>query len=204
MAFVDDLALELYSISLVGFLALYITIRMYLANRRGEKSLDGYLKAGAVPMLILGAFILIMGLFGEFSWPLPGSYNILFYDPYVMLGIILVAGSASVLLKQKLQSVGFLSLLAGLVVAWYGVHGYLIGLTSSPIGLLGLFLAFGSAAVFAYPMTLMIDNVALLNGKQSKVWMACLILFCISVFAASAVAALIATLAIPVHLASAP
>lgn len=204
VVFVDNLGIELYSLSFVGFLTLYMTVKMYLAYKRGEKNLENHLRLGIVPMTVLGIFIFIMGLESEFTWPLPGAYNILFFDPYVMLGVILIAATVSVLLKEKLQNVGFLTLLMGFVLIDYGVQAYSIGLTKEPLALLGLFVAFGVAAIFAYPVTLIMDRMPAMGKRPSAMWTAALVVFWIFLLLASVIAAVIASSAIPAHLVAVP
>ena len=204
MVFIDDLAIELYSLAFVGLLTLYMTLKMYFAYRRGEKNLEGHVRSGIIPMTVLGIFILIMGLAGEMTWPLPGQYNILFFDPYVMLGVILVGATVSMLLRQKLQNVGFLTLMVGLMLLDYGYQAYHLGLTSAPIALLGLYSAYGVAAIFAYPVTLLIDGADSKKGKSDIKWTIALVIFWIFLLLASIVAAFVASSAIPSHLLKAP
>ncbi len=118
MAFIDDLAMELFTLSLVGVLSIYLTGTAYLAYRKGVKDIEEVMKPGAFPLLVLGMIITIMGIYGEMTWPLPGSYNILFYDPYLILGLILLMVAISLILKQKLQYTGIIALFAGLIAIY--------------------------------------------------------------------------------------
>lgn len=204
MVFTDDLAFELYTVAFAGFLIIYMTVKMSLAQRKGEKDLSGYLGAGIIPITVLGLFMFIMGLFGESTWPLPGSYNILFFDPYTLFGIIILGASLSIILKKKLQYVGFLSLMAGLVLIDYAIQGYALGLTSAPLALLGLFAFAGISGILAYPVTLIIDCSKPQKNNRSSLWLMVLVLFWIFIFLTSALAAFIAYEAIPAHLKSAP
>ncbi|MCY0851830.1 MAG: DUF981 family protein [Thermoplasma acidophilum] len=203
MAFIDDLAMELFTLSLVGVLSLYLTGTAYLAYRKGVKDIEEVMKPGAFPLLVLGMIITIMGIYGEMTWPLPGSYNILFYDPYLILGLILLMVAISLILKQKLQYTGIIALFAGLIAIYYGANAYIDKMTASPIAMLGLYIAFGLTGVFTYPTTLIYD---LLPGKAkvSKLWMVVLIIFWIGLVVSAVLAALTAIEAVPQHLLKPP
>ncbi|CAC12224.1 conserved hypothetical membrane protein [Thermoplasma acidophilum] len=203
MAFIDDLAMELFTLSLVGVLSLYLTGTAYLAYRKGVKDIEEVMKPGAFPLLVLGMIITIMGIYGEMTWPLPGSYNILFYDPYLILGLILLMVAISLILKQKLQYTGIIALFAGLIAIYYGANAYIDKMTASPIAMLGLYIAFGLTGVFTYPTTLIYD---LLPGKAkvSKLWMVVLVIFWIGLVVSAVLAALTAIEAVPQHLLKPP
>ncbi|GGM68737.1 hypothetical protein GCM10007108_03590 [Thermogymnomonas acidicola] len=204
MAFIDDLALELFTLALVGVLAIYMTGMTYLQYRRSRNAdVESALYPGFFPLLVLGLFITVMGIYGEMTWPLPGSYNILFYDPYTLLGLIIIGMAIAIYMKQKLQYVGIIALFAGLMAIYYGYNAYLDHMTSSPIAMLGLYLAFGIAGVLTFPTTLIYDS---LPGKQnvSKGWTVVLVLFWLALVVASVLAAVTGILAVPQHLLAPP
>ncbi len=203
MAFIDDLAMELFTLSLVGVVSIYLTGSVYIAYRRGIKDIEEVLKPGVYPLGILGGIITIMGIYGEMTWPLPGSYNILFYDPYLIIGLILVIMAVSIAMKQKLQFTGILALFSGLIAIYYGANAYMDKMTSSPIAMLGLYIAFGLTGVFTYPTTLIYD---MLPGKEkvSKLWTVVLVIFWIGLVVSAVLAALTAIEAVPQHLLSPP
>lgn len=203
MAFIDDLAMELFTLSLVGVVSVYLTGAVYLAYRKGVKDIEGVLKPGVYPLSILGGIITIMGIYGEMTWPLPGSYNILFYDPYLIIGLILIMIAVSIAMKQKLQFTGILALFSGLIAIYYGANAYMDKMTSSPIAMLGLYIAFGLTGVFTYPTTLIYD---MLPGKEkvSKLWTVVLVIFWIGLIVSAVLAAVTAIEAVPQHLLSPP
>ena len=203
MAFIDDLAMELFTLSLVGVVSIYLTGSVYMAYRKGIKDIESVLKPGIIPLGVLGGIITIMGIYGEMTWPLPGSYNILFYDPYLIIGLILIIIAVSIAMKQKLQFTGILALFSGLIAIYYGANAYLDKMTSSPIAMLGLYIAFGLTGVFTYPTTLIYD---LLPGKEkvSKLWTVVLVIFWIGLVVSAVLAALTAMEAVPQHLLSPP
>ena len=203
MAFIDDLAMELFTLSLVGVVSIYLTGSVYIAYRKGIKDIEEVLKPGVYPLGILGGIITIMGIYGEMTWPLPGSYNILFYDPYLIIGLILIIMAVSIAMKQKLQFTGILALFSGLIAIYYGANAYIDKMTSSPIAMLGLYIAFGLTGVFTYPTTLIYD---MLPGKAkvSKLWTVVLVIFWIGLVVSAVLAALTAIEAVPQHLLSPP
>lgn len=201
--FIDDLAFELFTLSLVGVISLYMTTSVYLAYRKGVKDIEKVLRPGAYPLGILGGIITIMSIYGEMTWPLPSSYNILFYDPYLMLGLILVMMSVSIILNQKLQYVGVIALFAGLIAIYYGVSAYTDKMTASPFAMLGLYIAFGLTGVFTYPATLIYDT---LPGKEkvSKAWTVTLVIFWIGLVVSAVLASVTGVPAVSQHLISPP
>lgn len=166
MAFVDDLGLQLILIGLIALVIFYVGARTYIRYRTGgnDKAMSE-LKSSAPLIGILGFVVLIFGVFGELAWPLFAGtagvrYNILFYDPTMMFGIVLLAYAFTIAFNLKTQYLGLFALGAGAVTMYYGYHGYLLGMTREPIALLGLYIAFGGAGIFTYPMTLVIDRIS--------------------------------------------
>ncbi len=203
MVFIDDLAFELFTLSLVGVVSIYLTGYAYLYYRKGLKDVETIMRPGAFILGILGVIIVIMGIFGEMTWPLPGSYNILFYDPYLLFGIILVSVSSSIILKQKLQFSGILALFSGLIAIYYGVNAYLDKMTSSQIAMLGLYLSLGLTGMFTFPATLIYDLLPS-RDNVSKFWTVILVLFWVGLIVSSVLAALTAIEAVPQHLLKPP
>lgn len=203
MVFIDDLAFELFALSLVGVVSIYLKGYAYLYYRKGLKDVETIMRPGAFILGILGVIIVIMGIFGEMTWPLPGSYNILFYDPYLLFGIILVSVSSSIILKQKLQFSGILALFSGLIAIYYGVNAYLDKMTSSQIAMLGLYLSLGLTGMFTFPATLIYDLLPS-RDNVSKFWTVILVLFWVGLIVSSVLAALTAIEAVPQHLLKPP
>jgi putative membrane protein len=159
LPFVDNLGLELMSLPVVAFMFLYMTVRAYQARRmEAFQRIKEVLSEGAVVIFGVGGIATLLGLWGEFTWTLPGSYNLLFDDAYVLLGLVLMVFSASVLLGKGASSSGLLSMLSGIITIWYGLNGYLLGLTKEPIALLGIYGLFGLSAVVGLPVTRVLDS----------------------------------------------
>lgn len=204
MAFIDDLAMELFTLALVGIVSVYMTASVYLEYRKnGAKNIEEVLRPGVFPLGVIGAVILIMGFYGEMTWPLPGSYNILFFDPYMFMGIILVMMAIAIGYRQKLQYVGILAFFAGIIAIYYGANAYIDKMTSSPIAMLGLYIAFGLTGIFTFPTTLIYD---MLPGRDrvSKGWTVILVLFWVGLIVSAVLAAITAIEAVPQHLLSPP
>ncbi len=162
MAFVDPLALQLFTLAFVATLLFYSGVVGYLNFRRfGHHKTYEHLRGAAIPLAGLGAIVFAIGLWGEITWPLPGSYNILFYDPYVLLGVILVAFAVSVLLRLRTQYVGVLAGVTGALSIYYGISAYGLGMTAEPLYMLFLYIALGGTAVLTFPVTIYIDRMVI-------------------------------------------
>jgi putative membrane protein len=203
MVFIDNLAYALFSVSFAGFMLLYTVSSMYLLYRK-RRSFQEHLMAASLPIALIGLYMLVMGLWGQFTWPLPGSYNILFYDPFLSFGILLLSFSMAVRYRLRLEYVGFLGLMMGAMIIVYGIAGYNLGLTAAPIGLLALYLGYGLAAIFSYPVSLISDRLPDTRKRTPANWRIILIIFCILLLLASLVSAYTGFAAIGQHLMSAP
>ncbi|MGI0100854.1 MAG: DUF981 family protein [Candidatus Micrarchaeaceae archaeon] len=177
--------------SFAGFLLLYTITSMYLVYRKRQKNFSEYMNSAGVPLGLLGPFMLVEGLLGQFTWPLPGSYNILFYDPLISFGLLLLGFAISVMLKVRLEYVGFFRLMVGAMVMVYGIEGYGIGRKGAPIALLGMYFLYGLSEIFSYPVSLIADRLPGLQKNPWKGWHVVLVLFWILLFLASGVSAVI-------------
>ncbi len=163
--FVDDLALVQVLLALVASVLAYAGVRVWWAIRTNDpQGLRSVLRGTAVPMAGLGLVALVLALWGEMTWPFLasdglGGYNIFFFDPIVLLGIVLLSYAATVVLSAKLQYVGLVAFVAGAVTMFYGYTGYTASpaFTKDPLDTLLLYLAFGAAGVFALPASIVVD-----------------------------------------------
>ncbi len=171
MAFTDILALWQATLLLAAILFSYLGIVAYAAIRRNDIfGLRSALRGAAIPIGGLGAAVVTMGLWSEMTWPLPGSYNILFGDMYLLFGVVLVAFAASSYLSLKLQFVGLFAAAAGCMTILYGISGYQLGMTKDPLETLALFGAFGLASILAFPATLVYDRYLFHGSDQATFW----------------------------------
>jgi len=204
MVFVDNLAYSLLAVSFAGFLSLYTLSSTYRVYKKKPENASACLKGAVVPLAIISVYLIITGLWGQLAWPLPGSYNMLFYDPMLSLGIVLLSFSIAVKYDLKLEYSGFLGLMVGEVAIVYGVEGYGIGLTSQPLALLLMYMLYGLAGVLSYPVSLMFDRMAASHGRIGSGWKNVFILFCIILLLACMLSALVGVVAVPQHLVSPP
>ncbi len=142
----------------------------------------------------------ISGMFGQLAWPLSGSYNVLFYDLYPLVGILFIAIGVSVYKKFSMQYTGLLAFLTGVMAILYGINGYILGLTEAPFAMLALYASFGIAGMLGWPVSIMADRNEMGTKSKGSGWTALMILFCIILFLASMLSLYIGVSAIPGHL----
>lgn len=158
--FVDDLALEYFLVTMVSVITLYTIAAVYLEYRKnGTKNLRAAMAPAGFPLLVLGTVILLIGLFQEFVWPLPRSYNIFFGDPFLMLGMVTLVYAIAVLKDYKLQYPGIFAFFIGLMAVTYGYFGYINNLphASQALETFILYLGYGAFGILVYPVSLIYD-----------------------------------------------
>ena len=162
MAFVDNLGFELGVMVLTAAVAFYTGFLVWWHRRKGDLSRAVMnLRGGAAMLGFLGLFLATLGWWGEFVWPLPGQYNVLFYDPTLFGGLLLIGFAVVIQLKLPTQYLGVAAGVTGLGIAYYGARGYQLGLTKEPLEMFLLFLGFGITAALAFPVTLFLDRYVL-------------------------------------------
>lgn len=204
MAFIDNLAFGLFAVSFAGFLLLYMILRIYRAYKNKQKNYSDQISSAAVPLLFLGVYLFVIGLYGQMTWPLPGSYNILFYDPTIAFGLILISFWYIDRMGLRFEYVGFLSMLVGIMLIMYGYIGYTLGLTKAPLALFGMYFLYGATGILAFPVSLLAEKLSGFKGKTWIGWTVVVVLFCLAIFAASLLAAYTGYQAIWGHLLTAP
>lgn len=101
---------------------------------------------------VTGLVAMIMGLHLCFTWPLPGSYNVMFGELTVMLGAILLAAALAVSRDWSLTAVGVYALPAGVASILVGARILQMHLTKAPeLSAAGFFLT-GLAGILALPV----------------------------------------------------
>ena len=169
MAFVDPLAFQLFSLAFVAALLFYSGVTGYMNYRRfGPHRTFGHLQAQAVPPGAIGAAISSIGMWGELVWPLPGSYNILFFDLYLMIGLLLLIFAISVHKHFLTQYAGILAGIVGIMSIYYGITAYNPGLTKEPLIMLFLYLTLGGTALLTFPVTVFIDRVVVVPALTTS------------------------------------
>ncbi|GEM_PF-261740 len=213
--FIDLLTSQLFALAFAGLIVLYASTKAFFVYRRGpgtkgaewRQELVGEIYYASVPTILIGAYLLVTSLFGQFTWPLPGSYNILFYDVLSLGGVVITAAGIAFYrgITLQLDYVGFAALLVGLIAIFYGYEGFRLGLTQEPLALFMLYLFYGLAGVLSFPYMLLVREVA--SGKESRVnpgLNILIILFWITLLLGSLLAIFIAGEAVPAHLAHPP
>ncbi|MGD0718111.1 MAG: DUF981 family protein [Thermoplasmata archaeon] len=159
MAFIDILALEEVTLLIAAVVIGYVGLIGFLAMRRNDPpGLHSALRGAAIPIGSLGVIVTTLAIWGEFAWPLPGSYNILFTDVYLLFGLTLVILAISMAGALKLQYAGLFALVAGGVSIAYGWAGYGLNMTKEPLETFLLYGAFGLSGILAFPATLVVDH----------------------------------------------
>ncbi len=160
--FVDFLAFQEVLLLIAAVMVGYVGVAGLLAMRRNDAAaLKGTLKSGAIPIGSVGAIATTLAIWGEVAWPLPGSYNILFTDVYLLFGLTLVILAVSLATSSRLQFAGIFALVAGGITIAYGWSGYHLGMTKEPLETFLLYGAYGLAGVLAFPATLVADHYLL-------------------------------------------
>ncbi|MDE1851744.1 MAG: DUF981 family protein [Candidatus Micrarchaeota archaeon] len=147
--FVDALTIEMAMVVIANAIAASLLLSLKSsANAERLKAHGILLTALAVPSLALA-------LFTSAVWPLPGSYNIIFGDVFLLFSaVVLAAGLLLYLVPRQYSTVSVPLLFAGLLSVVYGAAIYVNGMTSSPLVASGFFVLEGLAAVsMAYSIT---------------------------------------------------
>ncbi len=218
MTFIDNLGIELDALILVTAAVFYTGFWVLWSFTRGsrEEALR-HLRGGAFVMGLLGSFLLLLGIWGEFVWPLPASYNLLFYDPTVMIGLLLVGFAVLVAFRLPTHFIGLVGVVSGSGVIYYGARAYRLGLTLEPLEMFAMFAAFGLLAIVAWPATWFVDRevtgavpgggastAATGSGHLSNPWKVALLLFLAMAVLAGVAAILMGFNTVWDHLAAAP
>ncbi|MGC8557102.1 MAG: DUF981 family protein [Fervidicoccus sp.] len=139
-------------------LVAYAMLRMAMGQ-----DIKTVLKGLYAPLLAMRVYVFFSGLYGYFIWPLPGSYDILFYDMYAVLGVGLIAIALCIKHDTKLEYIGFLALIYGVITIFYGYSGYSLGMTKEPAGMFALYALVGLSSIVFYFVSFGIDS-----GKVNK------------------------------------
>jgi putative membrane protein len=194
----DSLTAMLFAVGFSGLTILYLARRMLARKGKGAGT---DLESCAPVLGLLGLYTFVNGLYCQLTWPLPGSYNILYYDILPLWGLLLMGLGVAFYRKMKLRYIGFLSALVGLMAIGYGVANYSIGPSPGSTAVLALYSLFGLAGVLGYGITLMADG----DWRGGKtLWAAVWTVFALALLIGSLLAILIGAGAVPAHLLSAP
>jgi len=176
--FIDDLALVEVLLLLAAATLAYGGFMSWWAIRTNDqKGLRNVLHGMAIPLAGVGVAITGLALWGEMTWPFLASdgmagYNIFFFDPLLLFGLVLMAYATSAYLTVRMQYVGLFALIAGAVTIFYGYTGYTASpaFTLDPLDTLLLYVAFGAAGIFAFPATIVMDYYCWASDKMRLPW----------------------------------
>ncbi len=82
---------------------------------------------------MVGFIMLLTGLDMIFTWPLPGSYNIIFGEPSVWFGTLLIFLGFAIKAKSDLMPIALLSTAGGLINLVIAADVLIYGMTQSPV-----------------------------------------------------------------------
>ena len=105
------------------------------------------------PGLMMSGFLsLVTGLHMIFTWPLPGSFNILFGEMAVFFGVLLLGLALVLTFGLDLLPVAIYATLVGVASILIGIQVLNLGLTENPPLSGAGFIWMGVIGVFALPM----------------------------------------------------
>lgn len=168
MAFIDDLTLILDLMILLTAVVFYTGFFVWYHSRRNDGARAwSHLREGAFVMTLIGGIIGLIALWGEFNWPLPGAYDLYFFDPLMLLALLTVGFGLTTIFRMPTHFVGMMGIVIGCGVIYYGARAdyYLRTVTLDPFETLLMYLAFGGLAIMAYPATLYVDWFV--TGRQN-------------------------------------
>ena len=139
--FIDWLTLMLLNMA-VGLL-LFALYMVFYFDKDQKKMVPGFLLVGAIGV--------ITGFQMIFTWPLPGSFNIAYGEPTVMLGAFFFMAGLALNFGWDLLTIGIYSAFAGLAVILLGVRILDLKMGSSPLEAALGFAGSGITAILALP-----------------------------------------------------
>ena len=140
--FIDGLA-----VMLVNMAAGLVVLAGYaVLGRGGDQG-----KAWAPAFAATGLLALFTGLYTVFAWPLPGSYNIAFGEPYTLFGVLFLAAAWTLAAGWDLLPLTIYSVLAGIASIVVGLRVASLGLTKEPALTATGYVLTGLAAILTLP-----------------------------------------------------
>jgi len=187
--YIDSLTVMLLALAASSAMIAYFLI----GTVRGKKDFADMAPAG----FMLALFDFISGFYMSFFWPLPGPYNMLFGDPLLFLGMILLAGSFMLYkgLDIKILSMPGVFLGIYLFAETYGMVAFNLEKGVDFLPAFGLYLL---AAIAAVASPLVYLDTKSRNGRMAYYFLA--IMFILIAF----IALFIGSAGIVAHLASPP
>lgn len=144
--FVDPLAVMLLALgSSASLIALYFI--MLVKQKKSVNTL-------AVPALVLGLFDAISGFYMSFFWPLPPAYNMLFGDPLMFLGLIMIMGAIMIYKNMNVKVLSVFGFFLGiyLFMEAVAISAFKLETGIDFLPAMGLYVLAGLSAIFS-PLT---------------------------------------------------
>ena len=109
------------NISLVVDLLILLAVTVFYTGffvwfnflRQDPDRAEAALRQGAALMGLFGLVFAALSFWGEMTFPLFGSYNTFFFDPLVMLSVLMIAFGAAVWFRLPTHFVGILGVVVG-------------------------------------------------------------------------------------------
>jgi putative membrane protein len=139
--FIDFLTLMLINMTVA--LILFALYMAFFIEKDAKKMVPGF--------LVVGAIALVTGFRMIFTWPLPGSFNIAYGDPTVLLGAFFFMAGLAIAFGWDLLTIGIYSAVSGAAVILLAVRIYGLKMGSNPLEAALAFIGTGATAILALP-----------------------------------------------------
>ena len=154
MGFIDPLAAMLLSL---GISAALISAYFYMAAQGKD------MRELVIPSFAFGFFDFASGLRMSQFWPFPGplsAYNMLFGDPLMILGLLLMAGSLMIYKQQNLRSISIPGVMLGiyLFIESAAMVNFKLETGDELVSALGLYVMSGLSAVYSLVLFVKPEN----------------------------------------------
>ncbi len=155
---VDNISLIVDLLILATVAVFYTGFYVWFNFRRKDldRAVTG-LREGALLLVIVAFITGIIALWGEITFPLPGSYNVFFFDPLGLFALLIGAFGLAVWFRLPTSFVGVFGVVVGSGVILYGARAYQLHLTMDPLETFLLYVAFGALAIASLVPALFID-----------------------------------------------
>jgi len=149
--FIDYLTLLLTNLTAGLFLLAYYVLVGIDDNERDAKR-------WVAPFAMVGLVQFLWGLHLSLTWPLPGSFNIVFGEASVLFGILFLGAALALWNGWDLKIVAIYGVFAGLAAIVMGARLMSLGMTREPVvSGIGFILA-GLGGIAAWPTLFMKEN----------------------------------------------
>lgn len=142
--FIDSLAVMLMGLGMGTFIGAFY----FFFKARGN---DQQIKNLVFPAIGVGLFDFISGYEMSFTWPLPSGYNMLFGDPLLLFGLLLVVSAIMIYKNMNPGLIPILFVLLGIyvLVGAYSIVQQHLETGQNLLTAMGLYLFDGIGAIIA-------------------------------------------------------